>query len=104
MKNVKCGICRKSYPALFEQDGTQARQCSADVRNGRLVGHYGSEIADMEVYEFTGTAPAEGTIICDACIRRGLARGTMRKSDGHPAFMADPEESEMMMKLIDSQS
>lgn len=104
MKNVQCGICRKSHIALFEHDGTQARKCSADVQNGRLVGHYGSEIADMEVFDFTGPVPAEGTIVCDDCIRRGLARGTLRKSEGYPAVRGDPEEAEMMIRIIDAQS
>jgi len=104
MKNVHCGICQKSYIALFEQDGTQARRCSADVRNGRLIGHYGSEIADMAVFDFTGKAPADGTIMCDDCIRRGLARGTLRISEGSPAVRSSPEEAEMMIRIIDEQA
>lgn len=75
MKHIECGRCSKSYPVIFEADSTQARTCSAEVAQGRLVGHYGSEIADMRVFDFAGAPPKEGTIFCDDCIRRGLRRG-----------------------------
>lgn len=103
MKHIECGRCSKSYPVIFEADSTQARTCSAEVAQGRLVGHYGSEIADMRVFDFAGAPPKEGTIFCDDCIRRGLRRGTLREADGHQVFSTTPEECDQMIKLLDEQ-
>lgn len=103
MSSVKCGLCSKSYPAIFSRDKTQGRGCSAEVTEDLLVGHYGSEVADMEVLAFTGKPPANGTLVCDDCIRSGLASGKLKRlPDKTPGFSARTDSSaiiEMFDKL-----
>jgi hypothetical protein len=73
---VVCSRCKKEFTPLFDDDSTQAMHCSAEIvyshnESLRLVGFYGSTIADGNMYEVLTSAYRPG-IICDSCIETGL--------------------------------
>ena len=63
------------FEPLFENNNEQAYGCASDIfmNNGslHLLGHYGSTVADGDLYKVTGGNYKVG-IICDECINDGL--------------------------------
>lgn len=78
LTKVTCNTCKTEYDAMpmFEET-KQAYRCSATVflREGKhyLVGHYGSTVADMEMYLLDSDARFELGEICDDCIQELIA-------------------------------
>jgi hypothetical protein len=73
---VVCNHCKKEYEPLFDDNNTQAMQCASEITHWmdgslRLIGFYGSTIADGNMYEVLTSAYRPG-IICDSCIETGL--------------------------------
>lgn len=101
MSSVKCGLCNKSYPAIFSRDNTQGRGCSAEVTEDHLVGHYGSEVADMEVLAFNGAPPPNGTLVCDDCIRSGLASGKLKRLPHKAPGLSARADSSAIVQMFD---
>lgn len=69
---VVCDCCKKEFPALWPHNNTQAIGCAADIEGDTIIGHYGSTVADMSVYEFKNGRPPhipEG-LVCDDCIKK----------------------------------
>ena len=73
LTKVVCNTCKTEYdPMPMFEVTKQAYKCSATVylRNGTyyLRGHYGSTVADMDLYELDPNAKFELGEICDECI------------------------------------
>ena len=75
---VICRHCTMTFVALFTDDMGQAHRCAAHIfeRDGNkfLVGHYGSTVADGNLYKVLTNKHKTG-IICDACIEQGIEAG-----------------------------
>ena len=78
---VTCVCCKTEYPALWDDNSTQAMDCAAEISGDKLVGYYGSVVADMNLYSFPGGRPEnipQGTV-CDKCIVKFEAEGIIKK-------------------------
>jgi hypothetical protein len=78
---VTCVCCKTEYPALWDDrpEAEQAYECAATIFGDKLVGHYGSVVADMQLHIFKGGRPdhiPEGTV-CDKCILKFQADGIL---------------------------
>mgnify|MGYP000194480483 CR=1 FL=1 len=66
---ITCCRCAKIYLGF---DKEQAYGCASDVHIEGIVGHYGSTVADLEIFRYAnGNIPAGlkvGAQICDDCI------------------------------------
>lgn len=75
---VKCNTCHKTYKAIYE-DTNQGVDCSATVflRDGNffLTGHYGSKVADMQLYKLNIEGNFQVGSICDGCIESLISSG-----------------------------
>lgn len=75
---VKCNTCHKTYKTIFEETN-QGHGCSATVflRDGNffLAGHYGSKIADMNLYQLKIEGNFQVGSICDSCIESLISSG-----------------------------
>ncbi len=100
MGHVTCGICHKKYKAIFA-GSKQGIKCAAEVSGGRLIGHYGSEVADMDAFTFVKTPPKEGTIICDNCITKALSSGEIKKIEASRHMLSDHSNA-LIAKLLSS--
>lgn len=73
---VVCNHCKKEYEPIFGEESTQAMHCASEIapwHDGslRMIGFYGSTIADGNMYEVLTSGYKPG-IICDSCIETGL--------------------------------
>jgi hypothetical protein len=97
---IKCGVCHKEYQSLFT--GTnQGISCASEVTEGKLIGHYGSEVADMDAFSFTKKALPEGTVICDACILDAMSKGEIVKIEP-TEHMINETDNDIMSVLLES--
>jgi hypothetical protein len=73
-----CKTCGAKFKNLFGKEYEQSHRCSATIFDfgGQtyLVGHYGSVIADGELYNVLTDNYKRG-MICDNCIQKGLDAG-----------------------------
>lgn len=91
---VQCSACKTDYPAAYAGSKQCGQGCSSEVVNGRLIGGYGSHIADGMSYLISAAAPVrDGSILCDCCIRRGLEEGILR---AEADFMRGPASKESL--------
>lgn len=95
---IKCGVCHKEYRSLF-QGTKQGITCASEVTNGKLIGHYGSEVADMDAFNFTKTPPPEGTVICDSCILEAMTKGELVKIEP-VEHMLDETQNTLMADML----
>jgi len=66
---VKCDTCNNEFEAIFAEY-SQGHRCAATVtEDGKLYGHYGSTVVDMECHQIVNRPEhvRDGTI-CDDCI------------------------------------
>lgn len=77
---IICATCGNEHEALFDEQYQQGIGCSATIydRDGvrYLVGHYGSEVADMNRYLIRPDSSCQLGNCCDACISGMIKDGT----------------------------
>ena len=74
---ITCVRCKKQFEGFSP---TQAYDCATDVYDPFIAGNYGSEIADLTIYQFaSGKKPddLDHGQICDACITDLFEDGTL---------------------------
>jgi len=72
-KYVKCDSCNIKYENYYSE--TQAKNCSSEYQKstGRLFGHYGSNIIDLQVWKFVEEVDYHnGAILCDTCVQKHI--------------------------------
>lgn len=90
---VQCSACKTEYPAAYAGSKQCGQGCSSEVVNGRLIGGYGSHVADGMSYLISAASPMrDGSILCDCCIQKGLDNGLLRV------------EADMMHNLVSQSS
>ena len=75
LKMIECATCGSKHEPLFDDAGSQAYGCAADIfeRDDQkyLIGHYGSYTIDGRLYKVLTKHYIKG-IICDDCIQKGI--------------------------------
>ena len=73
-----CKTCGAKFKNMFGKEYEQSYRCSATIfehlGQTYLVGHYGSAIADGDLY-LVLTGDYKKGMICDDCIQKGLDAG-----------------------------
>ena len=97
---VRCARCKTDYPA-FSQG--QANGCAATVGPDGITGHYGSEVADMELLVATNSTAlaglSMGDCVCDTCLTTLLGEGLLAFVDIDRTAAIAAHNAEMLKKL-----
>ena len=85
---IECCICHKLHDPIYDVKYNQGWGCSSHCTEKYIVGHYGSRLIDMQVWEWVyGCIPKvmkqinakKEPVVCDICILDLISEGLIKQ-------------------------
>lgn len=100
---VKCCACNTDYPSAYAGSDQCGQGCSSEVAGNRLIGGYGSRIADGLSYTISEDAGLKDhDALCDQCIEDHIANGLLTLEPIHRVYHPSQMQEEASSTLRDT--